>query len=205
MHVFRDLAGDYVHNIMKEYQAPPLGAMSKGFMVSSGDDECPSLTAPKRRDMIAKRNALQTKYLERWMEMKTDTEGPIDGLIFPINPYAVPPLYHGRIQEYMGYTAFANLLVTYAEKAVDSKRPENWQPLNDMDKDIQGDYDPGFFHGAPVALQIIGQVQPRVGREAAERNGPSKAGLGINISILGESTDIYFRRHFIDQSSCCLA
>ena len=47
--------------------------------------------------------------------------------------------------------------VTTANKSRDKKRDTTWTPLNEMDRTIQEDYDPDFYHGAPVALQLIGK------------------------------------------------
>lgn len=30
-------------------------------------------------------------------------------------------------------------------------------PLNHLDGNIQADYDPAFYHGAPVSLQLVGR------------------------------------------------
>lgn len=47
--------------------------------------------------------------------------------------------------------------VTYADKSVDAKRGEDWKPLNEMDKQIQSEYKPEFYHRAPVSLQLVGK------------------------------------------------
>ena len=46
--------------------------------------------------------------------------------------------------------------VTYADKAVDH-RLADYQPVSDMDKAVHAEYDPEVYHGAPVAVQIIGR------------------------------------------------
>ena len=47
--------------------------------------------------------------------------------------------------------------VTYADKSIDLKRGSEWKPLSDRDQAVQNDYDPEFYHGAPVSLQLIGR------------------------------------------------
>jgi amidase len=47
--------------------------------------------------------------------------------------------------------------VTYADKALDAKRGNDWKPLNEMDHQIQSEYDPEFYHQAPVSLQLLGK------------------------------------------------
>lgn len=46
--------------------------------------------------------------------------------------------------------------VTFADKKVDVKK-EGYEPLNEMDKEVQEEYDPEAYHGAPVAVQVIGR------------------------------------------------
>lgn len=47
--------------------------------------------------------------------------------------------------------------MTYADKSIDHKRGSDWKPLTDRDQAIQEDYDPEFYHGAPVSLQLVGR------------------------------------------------
>lgn len=46
--------------------------------------------------------------------------------------------------------------VTFADKNLDRVRT-NFTPSSDLDAQIQADYDPEFYHGAPVSLQLVGQ------------------------------------------------
>lgn len=47
--------------------------------------------------------------------------------------------------------------MTYASQSIDVKRGNEWQPLSDMDKLIQNEYNPKFYDGAPVSLQLAGK------------------------------------------------
>jgi amidase len=47
--------------------------------------------------------------------------------------------------------------VTYADKSLDAKRGSDWSPLNDLDNQIQDEYDAEFYHTAPVSLQLVGR------------------------------------------------
>lgn len=48
--------------------------------------------------------------------------------------------------------------VTFADKNLDKARdPRTFKPLNQLDGNIQADYDPAFYHGAPVSLQLVGR------------------------------------------------
>ena len=46
--------------------------------------------------------------------------------------------------------------VTFADKTIDLK-DESYKPLNDIDAAVSKEYDPEAYHGAPVAVQIIGR------------------------------------------------
>jgi amidase len=48
--------------------------------------------------------------------------------------------------------------VTFADKTLDKARDmKAFHQLSGIDGRIQADYDPDFYHGAPVALQIVGR------------------------------------------------
>jgi amidase len=48
--------------------------------------------------------------------------------------------------------------VTTADKSLDKARDmKTFQALSDLDGKIQADYDPEFYHGAPVSLQLAGR------------------------------------------------
>ena len=46
--------------------------------------------------------------------------------------------------------------VTFADKSLDAKK-EGYKPLNEMDAQVQEEYDAEAYHGAPVAVQVIGR------------------------------------------------
>lgn len=46
--------------------------------------------------------------------------------------------------------------VTFADKNHDAKKVV-YKPLNEMDAQVQEEYDPEAYHGAPVAVQVIGR------------------------------------------------
>ncbi|KAI5284818.1 hypothetical protein KEM54_001050 [Ascosphaera aggregata] len=110
---FRDLAGDYCRNCLAEYNEPPPGAFGKDFVPEGKPEEFVGITPAKLRDLIVKRNAIQKEYLDQWMATRTASEGPIDGLIFPVNPYAAQPLDWTKKRNYLGYTAYSIFSVRY--------------------------------------------------------------------------------------------
>ncbi|KAL1306190.1 hypothetical protein AAFC00_004292 [Neodothiora populina] len=103
----------------------------------------------------------QNEYLEQWRQMEEKLGCEMDAFIAPITPTAA--IRHNQFK-YYGYASAINLLdftsvvvpVTFADKDVD-KKDENFKPLNKIDGIIQAEYDPSAYHGAPVAVQIVGR------------------------------------------------
>lgn len=46
--------------------------------------------------------------------------------------------------------------VTFADKKLDPKN-EGFRAMNEMDAAVQAEYDPDAYHGAPVAVQVVGR------------------------------------------------
>lgn len=88
---------------------------------------------------------LKKEYLDYWTgtEAQTGTGRPVDAVICPLAPW--PAARPGRYS-YYGYTTFVNALdytsvvvpVTNVDKSVD-KVDEGFKPIDERDKDIQGD------------------------------------------------------------------
>ncbi|KAH8901510.1 Acetamidase [Thozetella sp. PMI_491] len=103
----------------------------------------------------------QMQYLEKWREAEQELGADLDVIIGPISPTAA--IRHDQFR-YYGYASTINLLdftsvvvpVTFADKAIDAKNEEH-APANDLDKMVQAEYDPEAYHGAPVAVQVIGR------------------------------------------------
>jgi len=60
--------------------------------------------------MNMKRNALQKAYLDRWQSTSVGGEGPIDGVIMAISPWAAPRLGQTQNDMYVAYTSVWNFL-----------------------------------------------------------------------------------------------
>ena len=128
-------------------------------------------------DAQLKKWAFQSEYLEQFRIAEEKLGKEIDAIIAPITPTAA--IRHNQFK-YYGYASAINLLdfssvvvpVTFADKNVDKKNAE-FKPLSDMDKTVQGEYDPELYHGAPVAVQIIGRrlTEERVMAIAEEIGG----------------------------------
>jgi amidase len=162
---FFDLGGAAIMDIVKPYGEPIFPSM-EGYAVAAAAGEG-ELGPTKMRMMNIRRNELQKAYLDRWNATATDGKPRLDGLICATSPWAAPRL--GETQRsglYVGYTGFVNFLdfaactfpVTFADKELDKARDvKTFKPLSDIDGRIQNDYDAEFYHGAPVALQIVGR------------------------------------------------
>ena len=47
---------------------------------------------------------------------------------------------------------------TFADRAIDKARDmKMFKSMSEIDAKIQADYDPDFYHGAPVSLQLVGK------------------------------------------------
>ena len=103
----------------------------------------------------------QMEYLAKWREFEAENDCELDCIIAPISPTAA--IRHDQFK-YYGYASAINLLdftsvvvpVMFADKAADGKNMKH-TPANDLDAAVQAEYDPEAYHGAPVAVQIIGK------------------------------------------------
>lgn len=112
-------------------------------------------------DTHLKKWGYQSEYLEKWRELEEQQGKELDAIIAPIT--ATAAVRHNQFR-YYGYASVINLLdftsvvvpVTFADKNLDSKK-EDYQPLSELDGTVQAEYDPEAYHGAPVAIQVIGR------------------------------------------------
>jgi amidase len=103
----------------------------------------------------------QMEYLAKLREMDAKLGSEVDCIIAPISPTAA--IRHNQFK-YYGYASTINLLdftsvvvpVTFADRNIDKKN-DDYTPASDMDKEVQAEYDPDAYHGAPVAIQVIGR------------------------------------------------
>ncbi|KAI3336347.1 amidase [Xylariaceae sp. AK1471] len=103
------------------------------------------------------RQELQKRYLDRWK--KAD----IDAILCPVTPYST--VENGKFR-HVGYTGVYNVL-DYAcmsfptgitvDQAADVPQNDTYQPLSDMDKVIQSEYNAEAVHGMPISLQLVAQ------------------------------------------------
>jgi amidase len=126
----------------------------------------------------------QSEYLAAIRDFEQRTGRELDAIIAPITPTAC--IRHDQFK-YYGYASAINLLdftsvvvpVTFADKTIDVKN-ESFHPLSDLDSQVQAEYDPEAYHGAPVAVQIIGRrlteertmaIAEEIGKLLGHRNG----------------------------------
>jgi len=103
----------------------------------------------------------QCEYLEQWRLREAELGREIDAFIAPMTPTAA--IRHNQFK-YYGYASVINLLdwtsvvvpVIFADKDKDKKQ-DGYKPLNEMDGIVQAEYDAEAYHGAPVAVQIVGR------------------------------------------------
>jgi amidase len=108
----------------------------------------------------------QCEYLGKWRELEQKMGKSLDALICPVSPTAC--IRHDKFR-YHGYASIFNLLdltsvvvpVMFADKTIDHSATD-FSPLNELDAKVQAEYDPEAYHGAPVAVQVVG---PRLSEE----------------------------------------
>ena len=111
---------------------------------------------------VKKREA-QKEYMEYWNStaLLTKSGKPVDAIICPANPFAAArPEKH----RYVMYTMWVNvtdysaivLPVTTCDKNID-KANSDYKPVDERDQVIHESYDPEIYHGAHVAIQLVGR------------------------------------------------
>ncbi|KAL3483873.1 Acetamidase [Aspergillus germanicus] len=136
-------------------------------------------------DIQSQKWAYQNEYIEKWLEAEEQLGTELDAIIAPVAP--TPAVRHGRFM-YYGYSFLINLLdftsvvvpVTFADSDVDAKN-DTYVPVSDLDKAVQEEYIPEAYHGAPVAVQVIGRRLSEektlaVAEELARSLGRNKSG-----------------------------
>lgn len=103
---------------------------------------------------------VRQKFLQYWQDTRdiTSSKKPIDAIVCPIWPSAAFPKNGPQSDK---YCAIFNLLdsacvtvpVTTVDKAKDPK-DTSYNPGNEEEKAVYDMYDPDFFHGMPVVLQV---------------------------------------------------
>jgi amidase len=106
---FATLGGAAIVGLQYENGEPVYPSMSE-YEVAYNKGEEGTLGPTKLRGMIVRRNALQKKYLDRWMATAGDGKGPMDAIICPSSPWTAPRLGITQKVFCVNYTGVWNLL-----------------------------------------------------------------------------------------------
>ncbi|GKU10305.1 unnamed protein product [Fusarium langsethiae] len=123
--------------------------------------DLPKLSLNELWDIQLQKWNYQSDYLARIREAETKLGKELDAIIAPITPTAA--IRHDQFK-YYGYATAINVLdftsvvvpVTFVDKKIDEPNYQ-FKPLTEIDRTVQAEYDPSAYHGAPVAVQIIGR------------------------------------------------
>lgn len=140
----------------------------------------PKVTVNEAWELQLQKWNYQIDYLNKIREFEARAGRELDAIIAPITPTAA--IRHNQFK-YYGYATAINVLdftslvvpVTFADKNVDVS-PADFKPLTKIDSIVQAECkayppssefvrwltllmldDPDIYHGAPVAVQIIGR------------------------------------------------
>ncbi|KAI9821928.1 MAG: hypothetical protein M1827_002510 [Pycnora praestabilis] len=159
---FFDLGGAAIMSLLQRTGEPVFESMKPYEAAAQvGED---GLGPTKLRMMNLRRNQLQKAYLDRWQATAKEDVEAMDAIIMAATPWTACRLGFTEKAGYFGYTGVYSLLdmpsctfpVTYADETLDKKRSD-FTPLSQIDGTIQEDYDPSFYNGAPVSLQLVGR------------------------------------------------
>lgn len=161
---FHTLGAAAILDLTFQNEEPVYGSM-KPYEETYRKGEADTLGPTKLRDMILRRNTFQRQYMDAWNATASSGSQIMDGLICPASIWTAPRLGITQSLFCVNFTGFLNILdypactfpVTFADKDVDKKRGEEWKALSEWDAKLQADYEPGFYDGTPVALQMVGR------------------------------------------------
>ncbi|KAI0128985.1 amidase [Xylariales sp. AK1849] len=122
-----------------------------------GYERAVELTTSEMWQLHLDRVEFQKRYLDRW------NKAGIDAILCPTTPYS--SVENGKFR-HVGYTGVYNVLdyscisfpsgVT-VDSAVDKAIGESFEPMTDLDRMIQSEYNPQAVHGMPINLQLVGR------------------------------------------------
>ncbi|GAM89787.1 hypothetical protein ANO11243_078260 [Dothideomycetidae sp. 11243] len=126
-------------------------------------DLAPEFNATQIMETMVEKRELCKEYMDYWNSTvkMTGTGRPVDAVLSPVAPFAAarPEKY-----TYYGYTSWVNTLdyssavvpVLKADKALDVV-DASYKPVNDDDRKTFEGYSPEIYHGAHVAVQLVGR------------------------------------------------
>ncbi|RYO75028.1 hypothetical protein DL764_010600 [Monosporascus ibericus] len=120
-------------------------------------EEAKSLTGFEYWQLHLERQAYQKRYLDRWLA------AGIDAILCPTTPYS--SVENGKFK-HVGYTGVYNVLdyscISFptrltVDRSVDRPLGDDYEPMTDLDKQIQIEYNAEAVHGMPINLQLVAQ------------------------------------------------
>lgn len=159
---FLDYGGSAIIPLLEAHNEPVFASM-EGYAEAykAAKTSGTGLTPDQQRANNVAKWKLQKAFLDQWRA------AGIDGIVMAVSPWAAARTgctYKEKTRQAVSYTAWVNLMdlpactfpVTFADRLVDVQRVD-FEGLNELDQSVQEDYDAGFYHGAPVALQLVGE------------------------------------------------
>lgn len=159
---FLDFGGTAIVPLLEQHGEPVFSSMhSYKKAADLAKEKGTTMTPDQLRTNNMAKYEIQTTVLDRWRS------AGIDAVIMAVHPQCAVRrgfTYAEVGNNYVAYTGWVNVLdlpsctlpVTKADQRIDARRT-GFTPLNQQDAKIQADYDPEFYDGAPVALQIVGE------------------------------------------------
>ena len=106
---FHTLGGGAIMELTREHDEPVFPSM-QAYEMTYEKGENGILGPTKLREMIAKRNAFQKVYLDRWSGTATNGRRAMDGIILASSPWTAPRLGISQKLFCVNYTGVFNLL-----------------------------------------------------------------------------------------------
>ncbi|KAK0515032.1 hypothetical protein JMJ35_002411 [Cladonia borealis] len=161
--VFTADGGAEIHKTLALSNEPPVPQVAMSYGTEPGS--LPTTSITEYWALQLRKRSFQERYASYWQSTASTTSSGrvVDAVIMPVAPSASVKPGQGR---YFGYTGVANVLdysaVTIPVGMVnkESDFSVEWRghvPVSDMDREIWESFDPGDFHGAPVAIQLLGR------------------------------------------------
>lgn len=178
---FVGFGGSAIMQQLTPHGEPVFPHMAGYEEAAANKDNSEAIDADRIRAMNLARNDFAKRHLDRWQATGTGTSSntatpkhPIDALIMPASPWPATRLGltnnpDGVRRAYFGYTGVWSLLdmpactfpVLRADRVKDVWGREGGM-AGELDRVVRADYEAGFYHGAPVGLQCVGE---RLGEE----------------------------------------
>ncbi|KAK3395141.1 amidase signature domain-containing protein [Podospora didyma] len=133
----------------------------RGLFKQNGPRE--PMPLPAYQDMVVRMREYRNLYQEYWMSTSSETKSgrPVDVYISPVTATAglLPEkFFHADYCNSINVLDFPTVVipVTFVDERLDVSDPA-FQPFTEIDQTNMDAYDASAYHGAPVAVQIVGK------------------------------------------------